>query len=486
MKNSGGFWDGNWHKGQGTLFSSIDPTSGDEIWQSHSASPQQVAESFAAAKAAGRGWARSSLAERLVFVHAFKRQLEDNREDFATLISQESGKAHWESKAEVGAMIAKVDLSISSYEQRTGESRTETAFGSASLRHRPHGVLAVFGPYNFPVHLPNGHIIPALIAGDTVVFKPSELTPASGEFMCELWRKAGLPKGVLNLVQGGHDVGAAMLDHPDLDGVLFTGSAKTGAFIHKKFGGRPEILLALEMGGNNPLVVWDATDTEAAANLVVQSAYLTSGQRCTCARRLILPDGAAGDKLVEAIVAQIDRLNIAPWSSDPQPFSGCLISSQAAEMVLRDQDSHIASGAVAIRSAKALSWSAAALSPSLLEMGDTIVADEETFGPMLQIYRASDFDNAIAIANNTRFGLAAGLISNSSGLWQQFTNEIRAGIVNFNRPTTGAASSLPFGGPGISGNHRPGAWYAADYCAWPMASQEAPAPVWNDIPGLER
>jgi len=486
MKNSGGFWAGKWHLGQGEPFASIDPTTGNAIWQSNSASSKQIGQAYDAASKAGIDWARLPLEVRLSFVRAFQRQLEENKADFAKLISQETGKAHWESQAEVGAMIGKVELSITAYDERTGTKSMPTPFGSASLRHRPHGVLAVLGPYNFPCHLPNGHIIPALIAGDTLVFKPSELTPATGEFMCDLWQLAGLPDGVLNLVQGGRDVGAAVLDHSNLDGVLFTGSAITGAFIHKKFAGRPEVLLALEMGGNNPLVVWEAQDVEAVANLTVQSAFVTSGQRCTCARRLILPEGKAGDQIIEAIVGQIDRLNIAPWDQEPQPFSGSLISDQAARNVLRDQESHLKSGAKSIRLATTLPWSEAALCPSLLEMGETQVADEETFGPMVQIYRVSGFDQAIKLANQTRFGLAAGLISDDIRLWERFTNEIRAGIVNFNRPTTGAASSLPFGGPGISGNHRPGAWYAADYCAWPMASQEAPTPKWVDVPGLAK
>lgn len=485
MKNMSSYINGSWEIGQGAEMRSTNPTDGSVVWQGNTASTEQVDKAFLAAKQAARPWARLPLEDRIALVRAYTSELEQNKQPFAKLISQETGKALWESLGEVGAMIGKIELSVSSYTERTGTSTSQTAFGTASLRHHPHGVMAVLGPYNFPAHLPNGHIIPALIAGDTIIFKPSELTPAVGEFMFRLWHKVGLPCGVINLVQGGRQTGGAVLDHPALDGVLFTGSAQTGAFIHQKFGGRPEIMLALEMGGNNPLVIWDVNDIEAAANLAVQSAFITSGQRCSCARRLILPEGKAGDDLVDAIAAQIDRLVIAPWDTEPSPFMGCLVSSHAAKMVLRDQGNHISAGAKPVRLAKVQDWSEAALSPALLEMGDAKVKDEETFGPMAQIYRANSFELAIDLANNTRFGLAAGLISDDAGLWDQFTTEIRAGIVNFNRPTTGAASSLPFGGPGISGNHRPGAWYAADYCAWPMASQIAPAPIWVDVPGLK-
>jgi succinylglutamic semialdehyde dehydrogenase len=484
MKNAGCFIDGNWMQGGGHAFASINPTDGCMLWGGGSADQEQVGRAFEAAHRAGRSWAHTPLEDRLVIIRAFAKQLEAGREDLATLISKETGKALWEAKGEVGAMIGKIELSISAHAERTGDRSNKMPFGSASLRHRPHGVMAVLGPYNFPGHLPNGHIVPALIAGDTVVFKPSELTPNVGEQMVRHWQQAGLPDGVLNLVQGARETGAAVLDHPLVEGVLFTGSAQTGAFIHKKFGGRPEVILALEMGGNNPLVIWDAANVEAAANQAVQSAFITSGQRCSCARRLIIRHGKAGDQLVEAMVAQMDRLLIAPWNADPSPFMSSLVSAQAAQMVVQDQAGHLEAGAKAIRKASKLDWSDAALSPSLLEMGNAKVADEETFGPMAQIYRVDTFEQAIRMANDTRFGLAAGLISDDSDLWDRFTADIRAGIVNFNRPTTGAASSLPFGGPGISGNHRPGAWYAADYCAWPMASQEAPAPAWIDVPGL--
>ncbi len=486
MNNAGCYIDGSWQSGAGEVFSSVNPGDGTLIWQGKSASADQVNQAFAAAHRVAPAWAQMPMEQRLGYIHAFKAQLEECREQMAETIAKETGKVLWDAMGEVGAMIGKIDLSIAAYEERTGERTTKTPFGTASLRHRPHGAMAVLGPYNFPAHLPNGHIVPALIAGDTIVFKPSELTPLTAELMCELWHHAELPDGVLNLVQGARDTGGAVLDHALLDGVLFTGSAQTGAFIHKKFGGRPEIMLALEMGGNNPLVVWDVSDVEAAANLTVQSAFSSTGQRCTCARRLIIPQGQVGDQQIEAIVAQMDRLVIGKWDAAPDPFMGCLISNRAAQGVLSDQAGHIAKGATAIRAATQLDWSEAALKPGLLEMGETQVADEETFGPLLQIYRADSFDRAIQMANDTRFGLAAGLISDDPALWGDFTRKVRAGIVNFNRPTTGAASSLPFGGPGISGNHRPGAWYAADYCAWPMASQEAMAPAWVEVPGLSK
>ncbi len=476
--------NGKWVKGDGPAFTSVNPSDGSIVWQGESASPTQVESACAAASAAFDNWRVTSEEARAKIALRFKAKLEDNKEELAILIAKETGKVLWEARGEAGAMIGKVGISIDSQAARTGSYRKEAAFGHVQLRHRPHGVMAVLGPYNFPGHLPNGHIVPALLAGDCVVFKPSELTPAVGGFMAWLWQEAGLPPGVLNLVQGARETGGALLDNPTLNGVLFTGSAATGTFIHGKFSGQPEVILALEMGGNNPLVVWDAKDTKAVANLALHSAFATTGQRCSCARRLILPKGAAGDAIVEALGAQTDGIRIGPWDDAPEAFMGPLISDGAANMVLAAQAAHVRAGANLVREAKRLEWSSSALTPCILEMGDTEAEDEEVFGPLLQIYRAPSFEDAIARANASKYGLSAGLISDDAALWDVFTRDIRAGIVNFNRPTTGAASTMPFGGPGLSGNFRPGAWYAADYCAWPMASQIAPAPASIPAPGL--
>ncbi len=481
---TGNYINGQWVAGDGAPLTSLNPSDGTTLWQGSSASADQVNAAYGAARTAFTSWSRQSPSERAEIALRYKALLETHKEEMATLIAKETGKVLWETRGEVGAMIGKVGISIDSYHARTGESTNDAAFGQVQLRHCPHGVMAVLGPYNFPGHLPNGHIVPALLAGDCVVFKPSELTPAVGAFMVDLWDKAGLPAGVLNVVQGARDTGAALLDNPDLNGVLFTGSAATGTFIHRKFAGHPEIILALEMGGNNPLIIWDTNDVQAAANLAIHSAYATTGQRCSCARRLFAPKGAKGDAIIDAIAAGIDAMRFGPWDGVPEPFAGPLISEGAANMVLSAQATHLRNGATAIREAQKLDWSPNAVSPSLLDMGNSAAEDEEVFGPLLQIYRVDSFEEAITRANDTKYGLSAGLISDDRALWDIFVRDIRAGIVNFNRPTTGAASTMPFGGPGLSGNFRPGAWYAADYCAWPMASQIADTPVAMAAPGL--
>lgn len=464
--------NGTSRAGSGEALRSLDPATGDTVWSGAAASAQDVEEAVVAARAAFPTWAATPFEERRELVVRFQSVLEARRDAIAETMSRETGKPLWETLGEVGAMMGKVDISLTAYGERTGEKALDTAFGAARLSHRPHGVMAVLGPYNFPGHLPNGHIVPALIAGDTVVFKPSELTPATGAAMAEAWAEAGAPAGVINVVQGARDTGAALLDAA-VDGVLFTGSVDTGLVIHRKFAGRPDVILALEMGGNNPLVVWDASDTDAAAILALQSAFITSGQRCSCARRLVLPEGGAGDAVLDRLIALIDRVRVGAWNDAEEPFMGPLVSEGAADRVREAQTRLSEKGARVLKPLGDMARGPAFLTPGVVDASGLDLPDAETFGPLLTVYREPSFEAALARANATNFGLSAGLVSDDRNLWDAFSAQVRAGIVNWNRPTTGAMSSMPFGGPGFSGNHRPSAYYAADYCAYPVASQEA-------------
>ena len=410
-------------------------------------------------------------------VRAFKAVVQDRAEAFSRLIASETGKPLWETKTEVASVAAKVDISIQAQAERAGSRTGEVGGVRQVLRHKPHGVLAVLGPYNFPAHLPNGHIVPALLAGNSIVFKPSELTPAVADFMADCWAAAGLPGGVLNIVHGGGETGRD-LAAADIDGLLFTGSAHVGAALARQFAATPGKILALEMGGNNPLIVWDAApDTlDAVAALVVQSAYLSAGQRCTCARRLIVRDGDEGP-LLDRVTALIDRIIIGAPFDEPQPFIGPVIANRAADGLVAGAEALVARGARVIRRLDRLRPDRPFLTPGLFDVtGLSGLADAELFGPFLQMTRVADWDAAIAAANATRFGLSAGLIGGDAALYDRFWAAARAGVVNWNRPTNGAASNAPFGGIGLSGNHRPSAYYAADYSAWPVASLEADVP----------
>jgi succinylglutamic semialdehyde dehydrogenase len=474
MANLSNFINGEWLAGSGAELATIDPSTGRQSWASNASTAQDVERAAQAARDAFEAWAFTPLDQRIAVCTRFRDLLKANAEELAAIIAEEVGKPLWEARTEAATMANKVDISVQAYAARTGESAARIADGSAVLRHRPHGVFAVFGPYNFPGHLPNGHIVPALIAGNTVVFKPSEYAPRTAIKTVQLWQQAGLPDGVLNLVNGGRDTGVALGQSALVDGVLFTGSSQTGAALHRQFAGQTGKLLALEMGGNNPLVVWDVQDVDAAVHHAVMSAFISAGQRCTCARRLIVQDTPAGEAFVKRLVEVASQLAPGPSNAEPQPFMGPVVSSAVAARLVQAQAGMAARGGTVLLQMRQLDPDAGFVSAGIVDVTDAgPIPDEEWFGPLLQVIRVRDFDAAIRAANATEYGLAAALLSPSEALWQRFAARARAGIVNWNRPTTGAASSAPCGGGGTAGHHRPSAYYAADYCAYPVASIES-------------
>ena len=449
---------------------STEPATGAEIWSGDTGDAEAE---VAAARSAWPEWAARSVSYRIEAMRRFANEVRAREQDFADLISRETGKPYWEARTEVAAVINKVEISANAYLERTPMRKLEAALGNkVAVRHKPHGVLAVLGPYNFPAHLPNGHIVPALIAGNAVVFKPSEKTPATGAFLIDCYRAAGVPEGVVRVLIGGPEEGKALAGQAGIDGLLFTGSARAGMSLHRQFAEAPHKMLALELGGNNPLVVWQAADIDAAAMIAVQSAYLSAGQRCTAARRLIVEDKAEGP-LVEAITKLIDRIIVDHPHADPQPFMGPVIDVAAADHLQSQWMELMFKGGKPIRRLDRLHEERPYLTPALIDVTDvTERPDEEMFGPVLQMIRVADFDAAIDEANNTRFGLAASLVGGTPAMYDKYWANVRAGVINWNKPTNGAPSNAPFGGVGLSGNHRPSAFYAADYCAYPVTSSE--------------
>ncbi|MBW3697364.1 succinylglutamate-semialdehyde dehydrogenase [Vibrio sp. T187] len=463
---------GQWVAGQGEAMASVSPFNNEVIWKGDSATPEQVNAAVKAARDAFVDWKKLSFEQREAIVLAFAEKVKENSEEIAQIIAKETGKPIWETRTEAGAMAGKIAISIRAYHDRTGEASREAAGNQIVLRHRPLGVMGVFGPYNFPGHLPNGHIVPALLAGNTVVFKPSEQTPWTGEFAMKLWQEAGLPAGVINLVQGAKETGIALADAKGLDGVLFTGSANTGHVLHRQFAGQPGKMLALEMGGNNPMVITDQYgDVDATVYTIIQSAFISAGQRCTCARRLYVPVGEKGDVLLSKLISATQKIRVDQPFAEPAPFMGPQISEAAAKFILDAQANLQSLGGVSLVEAKA--GEAAFVTPGIIDATNIAeLPDEEYFGPLLQVVRYETLEQAVELANDTRFGLSAGLVSTDDSEWEYFVDHIRAGIVNRNRQLTGASGDAPFGGPGASGNLRPSAYYAADYCAYPMASME--------------
>jgi succinylglutamic semialdehyde dehydrogenase len=452
---------------------SFEPATGAELWRG---AVGDVDAEVAAARSGWATWAARPLTYRIETLRRFANVVRSRHEAFADVIARETGKPLWEARTEVDTVMAKVDISVSAYADRTAQRRLDAPMGSRmAVRHKPHGVLAVLGPYNFPAHLPNGHIVPALIAGNAVVFKPSEKTPASGAFLVDCYRAAGVPEECIRLVIGGPDEGRALAGHNGIDGLLFTGSARTGLALNRAFAEKPEKILALEMGGNNPIIVWDTPDLYAASIIIIQSAFTTAGQRCTAARRLIV-DQKLFDPLMEQLDKLISRLIVGAPHDDPAPYMGPVIDNEVADQLSESFLALLMRGGRPIRHLQRTQPDRPFLLPGVIDMTEASERpDMELFGPILQVVRAETFDEAIAEANNTRYGLSASLISQTPGLYDRFWSGARAGIVNWNRPTNGASSAAPFGGIGWSGNHRPSAYYAADYCAYPVVSNEADA-----------
>ena len=466
------FIDNTFAAGKGAKFISKDPATDEVIWSGKSAGRIDVHLAVQAARKAFPAWARLTVAHRAELLHKFAQVLKAKKSALAEVISHDTGKPLWESETEVDAAVSKAALAVEAYAKRCADETEGMGEATRSTHFKPHGVVAVFGPFNLPVHLPNGHILPAVLAGNTAVFKPSEQTPLAGQKYMECWKEAGFPDGVVNMVQGGRETGIELTGHPGLNGLLFTGSYQTGCALHKAWAGHPEKILALEMGGNNPLVVDQVKDIPAACYAIIQSAFITAGQRCTCARRLIVVENDRSKDLLACLVKMAKAIQVGACTQKPQPFMGPVINKRAAQHILARQKTLLKQGGKPLLECVQLNGKAM-LSPGIMDVTSVKNReDEEIFGPLLQLIVVKDMDEAIQEANRTEYGLAAGILSDRRASYEKMLIHGRYGVVNWNRPTTGASSKGPFGGVGKSGNFRPSAYFAADYCSYPVATIE--------------
>lgn len=481
--------NGKWIAGVGKTFHSFNPANGETIWSGAAATDEEVNDAVIAAHAAFESWAELSVEKRADYLRAFCDELTRRRDDLTTCLSKETGKPLWETATEVSGMIGKFDIAMEAYQERTGVKERSLDTNTMSIvRHKPHGVMVVLGPFNFPGHVPNGQTVPALLAGNTVVFKPSELTPLISQMTVECWEAAKLPPGVINLVQGERETAKTLVAHPTINGVLFVGSYATGCILHKLFSGQTDKMLALEMGGNNPLVIANVSDIKAAAYHTIQSAFITAGQRCTCARRLIIVNDKNTDDFLSELISMTKKIVVGPYDQKPEPFMGPVISTVAADRLLQAQETLQQQGGQSLLSMRLLKEGTSLLSPGVMDVtsiDDRV--DEEYFGPFLQIIRCNDFDSAIREANNTAYGLSSGLLSDDRKLFEEFYRRIHAGLIHWNRSLTGSDGHTPFGGVGHSGNYRPSAFYSSDYCAYPVSSMQCEHMVLPEkvSPGLE-
>jgi len=454
--------------------SSLEPATGTQFWQ---APLSDVAAEVDRVAHAWPGWAARPLTVRVETMRRFANGVRAAADTLADRIARETGRPLWDAHGEVADVIACVDKAVSACSERAGQRRLEGALGArTALRHKPHGVLGIIGSHVRPAHISASHVVPALIAGNGVLLKPSEKTPATGEMLVSLFHEAGVPADLLRCVIGGMEAGEALVAHEAVRGILFTGTTRTGFAIARAMAERPDCLLALDMGGNNPIIAWDTPDLESAAALIVQSAFGAGGQHCLATRRLIVREGLR-EPLVAIIRDLADRLLIDHPHADPQPYMGPLIDMEAADGLTESFLWLMSNGGRPIKHMQRPFNGLPFVTPGIIDVtGMVDRPDVELLGPLLQLISVGTFEQAIAEANKTRFGLAAALIGGSPEQYDRFWSNARAGIVNWNRPTHALPRTSPIGGIGCSGNHRPGGQYAADNCAYPVVSTEVEQP----------
>jgi len=476
---------GHWRTLTGDGIVSQNPAHPDRVVWQGSPVLEHVDEAVTAARAALSQWSAAPFEYRAAVLRRYADLCKARAGQIAELISDETGKVMWEARGEAAALATKVgitfdrsptgglarvmDFSISLSETRTGR-----------CQFRPHGVMAIIAPFNFPAFMPNGQFIPALAMGNTVVLKPSDKTPGVGQLLAELMAEAleseGAPLGVFNLVQGASDTASALSSHEDIDGILFTGSWAVGRKIVEANLDRPGRMIALELGGNNPAVVLPDADLKQAAIEIVRCAFNTTGQRCTCTRRVVVHEAIA-DRVVPLLGKCASNLVFGDPRAEHPVFAGPLISREARQAVFDAQCRFVRNGGqVILQSSELPSADGWFLTPGIIEVDrftraevDACGYDEEVFGPLLRVATVASLDEAIEQANATKFGLTASVFTKSQADAERFLREARAGCVNVNTGTAGASGRLPIGGLGISGNHRPMGSFALDCCVYPVA-----------------
>ena len=444
---------------------------GDEIGRFAVADAAAVDAAVERAHRAFPAWRDAGFEARAEIIRRFRDLASRRQAELAELIAREAGKALWDARSEARLLPAKVDVTLSQGMRLVTPIETEAGIRAT---HHPRGVLTVLGPFNFPAHLPNGHIVPALATGNTVVFKPSELTPAAGALLSDLWWQAGLPEGVLGLVQGGAETGRALVEHHAVDGVLFTGSYAAGRALAEAVLDQPAKLLALEMGGKNAVVILDDADLDLAVAETALSICATTGQRCTSASRLFATPGII-DAFAEKLSAVLHGIEIGP-PLEPGVFMGPLISRAAhAKVEHYRQLSRECGGERLVLVDPDLP--PPYVGPGLMRFVDAGQTHryhrDEIFGPEAALYPVADLEQAVAAANDSEYGLAASVFTRRRSHYEHFVGRLRTGILNWNRGTIGASGKLPFGGLGKSGNDRPTGIAATLYCTAPQAHLES-------------
>ncbi len=424
-------------------------------------------------------WRKLSFAERIGYLKKYQEVVRARKDEIALALALEVGKPLWEAKTEAAALDSKVSVTITdSYERIKQETIKEVMPKiDGHVVYRPLGPSFVIGPFNFPCHLANGQILAALLAGNSIIFKPSEKTIYSAQLMVECLHEAGFPEGVINFINGTGHTASKLTSDKRIKGVFFTGSRAVGLRILENTYRDLDKLVALELGGKNSTIIHHDTNMSHALPELLRSCFLTTGQRCT-STSMILVHRKIEQEFIAQFKAITERIRVGHPTSKPDPFMGPLIDAQAEKLYFDFCRAGKQEGAEEIVAPRKLDIGVEGyyVSPSIHyakrpDLSGKFI-QEEIFGPNCFFIPYDDIEEAIAVTNSTPYGLAASVFTRSTDVYQICLRDIEAGLVNLNRSTVGATARLPFGGLKHSGNHRPAAVSMIDHCVGIVASLE--------------
>lgn len=429
-------------------------------------------------------WKNIALEDRIKALKRFASEIEKRSDRMARLIAFEIGKPLKEAKGEVAGLINKINVTIESALKYVATQTIAAPNGRGEIHYRPKGLVLVIGPFNFPVHLSHGHVVPALLMGNSVILKPSERAPYSAQVYMEAAEAADFPPGVLQLVHGNAEVATRLLRHISVNGVIATCSYEVGVKIQAALTANPEKLVALEMGGKNAAIVWSvptaakagtgATGLDKIADDLITSSFLTTGQRCTALSRTYV-NRALLPELITKFHERAKKLIVGnPFDTDPEPFMGPIVTQQARDKFLRYDTIAGSEGAEAIMRPKALERMGRASEKPLPEgyyvapaihlvkkwSAESNYQNHEIFGPDMFFCPIDSLDEGIEATNSNNYGLSFSLFSAKEDEFKYVCDRVDVGLAYWNKPTVGASALLPFGGWKRSGNHRPAGIFA--------------------------
>ncbi len=412
---------------------------------------EEARRAVEAAAEAFRGWRSTPAPTRGRIVARFARLLEENKESVAALLTREEGKTIGEARGELQRSINVADFCAGESRRMNGETiPSELPSNFAYTIKQPHGVVAVVTPWNFPVAIPVWKLAPALVAGNTVVFKPATNTPATAVRIVELLAEAGIPAGVINLILGsGSEAGDEIVSHPAVRAISFTGSNGVGVKLYEQ-AARRGVRVQCEMGGKNPVVVLEDADMSLAVESTAQGAFGSTGQRCTATSRAVVVETVA-DEFVKRISEGAKALRLGD-GREPETEVGPIVDASQFKSVLSYMDVAREDGAELVCGGGPADGAGLRkgffVQPTIFDRvtPDMRIAREEIFGPVLSVLRVKDFDEALQVANDSEYGLSSSVFTNDAASVFRFVDEIETGMTHINSPTTGGEAHVPFGG----------------------------------------